>query len=199
MNQLGLRLRSLHLDVTSRNIALSENPNSGANSMRLVKVLLFLLLAFPCFGQTADIFAPSPKHTVKFDKFQYETRFRLPLNVERDNFYGGRMELVITVICPVKGKPSHYFHFVPERKLHIYDHPTLRMLVDGLLMEIKSNDIDDTAIFKLRPEQFDFISRSKTVDIQLSPFEGSLDAESIAAIRALQEAITKLPADPVPR
>lgn len=105
------------------------------------------------------------------------------------------MSLVITVICPVNGKPSHYFHFVPEDKWRVFNKPTLRMLVDTLLMEIPSNDIDETAIFKLRPEQFDFISRSKTVEIQVSSFEGSLDAESIAAIKALQEAVTKLPLD----
>jgi len=156
--------------------------------MRTMRMLLFLLLCVPVFGQ--DV----PKYEERFDKFKYESVFKLPLEVERDRFYGSRMRLIITVIYPIKGKPSHYFHFMPERPT-LYEKPTLRMLIDGLLMEIPSDQIDETAIFKLRPEQFDFISRSKKVEIQLSTFEGSLPPESIAGIKSLQDAITKLPAD----
>ncbi len=158
-----------------------------------MRMLLFLLLCIPAFGQ--DV----PQFESKFDKFKYETFFRLPLKVERDKFYGGGMRLVVAVVYPVKGKPSHYFYFIPEHPA-LYEKPTLRMLIDGLLMEIPSDQIDETAIFKLRPEQFDFISRSKKVEIQLSTFEGSLPPESIAGIKSLQDAVTKLPADrPPPR
>ena len=160
--------------------------------MRVMKALILcLLFSVPCFAQAVDIVeAPAPKYEVKYDKFQLETRFRPDAELRADDIKGVQMRMSVHIVVPDKGKPHYALSFSPSRST-LYTDPTLRILTGNFLMEIKSTQLTERPIFELRWDQFERITKSKKVELQLALFEGEIREETITAMRQMYEVANK--------
>ena len=142
-----------------------------------------------CFSQSMDCVEcweqREPSFKVRYDKFQSETtiRFTAPVRASEGD---GVLEMSATAFVPDNGgKPSILLSFSQPRQ--IYNQPTLRLLVNNHPMEFTSKDISQYAVFIIPIYDFDRIATGKTVDIQLSTFEGSLTKETLNAFKKLVE------------
>jgi len=160
-----------------------------------MRLLLLLLLAVPCWSQAVDMpEMPAPKYDVKYDKFQLATRFMLATELRADDAKGIQMKMLAHIVVPDKGKPVYALSFEPSRSV-IYSDPTLRILTGNFLMEIKSTQFTEKPLFELRWDQFEQITKSKKVEIQLAAFEGQIREDAIEALRQMYAAVTKPQAD----
>ena len=138
------------------------------------------MLSAWCFGQ-------KPEFTVEYDKFQLSTRIRGEFEVDVTNTKTQwTMRMVAIARVPDNGKPVMMLYFSMSPKW-LFNYSKLRFLVNDRLLEYQSKDIDYSAIFVIPYYDFDRIANGKTVEIQLSTFEGKLSEDTLAAFRKLVE------------
>ena len=139
------------------------------------------MLSLACLGQEPELF------TVKYDKFQKVTTIRGEFPVESSDPKDRQtMDAAVYARIPDGEKPVMAFALSIKPKW-LLDQPTLRFLVNDKLLEYSTRDIDYRIIYIVPFYDFDRIANGKTVEIQLSTFEGKLSEETLAAFRKLVE------------
>ena len=153
-----------------------------------MRFLLLLLLSTVTFGQTiqerVSKFENSKRYVVKYDKFAKETNIHF-----QTGFRSGPSMMIFATIAE-KNYFGLFFSDVVNRPL--YNHPTLKFLLDGELLTIESDEIDYSVMFLLTQEQAERIAKSKTVEMQLQGFETVWDAKTLTAFRNIVS-LTKPP------
>ena len=158
-----------------------------------MRFLLLLLLSTVTFGQTIEErvskFENSKQYGVKYDKFAKTTTVDKMLAFRNTReAYSPYTQVVVRL--SENGEAYIYLWFAKSRSY--YDRPTLKFLLDGELLAIANDDIDDTVMFPLTQEQAERIAKSKTVEMQLQGFETVWDAKTLTAFRNIVS-LTKPP------
>lgn len=155
-----------------------------------MRFLLLLLLSTVTFGQTIQErvakFENSKRYVVEYDKFDKETEISL-----QTGFRGLSMRL-IAYVSDNRKNDRLYLYFSDQFNRPLYNHPTLKFLLDGEQLTIESDEIDYSVMFPLTPEQAERIAKSKTVEMQLQGFETVWDAKTLTAFRNIVS-LTKPP------
>lgn len=151
--------------------------------MPTMKFLLMLLLVMPCAGQTvADAvkkFEKSKSYTVKYDKFQMVT------TVEFEKVLQGSLRIVAIANLFDDRSNDHFALYIRSVHGTLYNHATLRFLLDGELMEIPTDQIDYSIIVQISPAQMTRIVEAKSVEMQIASFEGKVDKDTLTRLRNL--------------
>jgi hypothetical protein len=139
--------------------------------MSCMKFLLILLLALPCVGQSMR---------VEYDKFAKETTVMFTAFVPSTNEH---LPLRMTVAVSL-GKTREYLFLLSSNNRNVlYNRETLRLLIDGQLMDIRSTDIGDQVSIRPTSVQFKRIANAKTVELQLQLFEGRLSSDTLKRLK----------------
>lgn len=161
--------------------------------MRSMKMLLLLLLLVPVtFGQSIEErvkkFENPKAYEVKYDKFQKETNVEITLKLSSKK---GFLTLYPHIVLKDDGE-YYVIMLASGGAYRFHTQPTMRFLLDGNLLELKSDDIDDIVGFSITNKDFEKIASAKLVEVQLGFFEGQFDAKTQTAFKNLYS-LTKSP------
>lgn len=152
-------------------------------------LLLILLLATIAAGQSIQdqikAFDKPKSYEVTYDKFAKETKVEIEVDLSGNRSSTPRsMTLLASATIPDEGERSYTLVMFPNNR--IYSSPTLRILIDGDLLDIESfSGIRDYAAFQVTPEQWAKIANGKVVELQLVTFETTLNKKVLSQLRNL--------------
>lgn len=154
-------------------------------------LLLLLLLSTITFGQTIEEqvkkFDKPKSYTVKYDKFAKSTTvdFETRLQAPGTGFVSTRF-LTLEISATIKDSGERRFLLWFTGQSRIYSDPTLRLLIDGKLLDLASvSGIAEYAAFSVTPKQWDKITAAKSVEVQLLTFESKFDDKLIKVMKNL--------------
>lgn len=152
-----------------------------------MKSLLFLLLLSTItFGQTiqdrVNKFDKPKDYTVRYDKFQKRTEIEFKSSIKTRTEW-----LSLNPIIWVKdgGEFDTAVFIVSSTRRDLYNYETMRLLVDGELIELKSTDIDYIIAFPVTAAFLHKIAKAKTVEMQLGLFESKFDDKTLLRFKNL--------------
>lgn len=141
-------------------------------------LLLILFLSSLAFGQSiaerVKKFENGKRYEVSYDKFQKQTKIKVPVFVSTKSKF---LELRPILRIHDDGR-SDVTLLASGGTSSFHTRPTMRLLLDGQLLELESDDIDAIVGFVVSGDDFAKIANAKLVEIQLGNFEGKLDAKS---------------------
>lgn len=143
-------------------------------------LLLIVMLSVVCLGQDVDF-------TVKYDKFQRVTTIRGEIPVKPSDPKDFQSLKMVAFARVPDGEPPQYLFYFSMTPKWLFNQPKLRLLADGLLMEYSSRDIDYSAVFIVPDYDVKHMANQKSVDLQISPFEGVIEKDSLTALKRLVE------------
>ena len=154
-------------------------------------LILCLLLAVSCAAQST---VKPPEVNVDYDKFQKVTKLRMEASLSSVAANTKRYTIDFTTVAriPDDGKPIILFYFSTSPKW-LFNQPTLRIMVNERLLEFTTDEIDNSVIYSIPLADFKLIANADTVDIQLIPFETSLDDRTLAGLKNLLTLTTPQP------
>lgn len=149
-----------------------------------------MLLSATVWGQSIQErvkkFDKPKDYKVEYDKFQKYTTVEftdVAWSTKKDSKHDGWYLTVIATISD-SGNVSFDLYFRPSSRF-LFTQATLRILYDGELMEIPSRTIGYSALYNLSPDQFQKIIASKSVEVQISIFEGKISDKTLIKMRNL--------------
>lgn len=157
-----------------------------------MKILILLLLLVPVmFGQTVAEkvakFERPKDYMVEYDKFAQHTEVAYEVAIKplrKHAPYDLRMVAAVTLQND-GGAVGYSLFFTPYGYRVLYNNDTVRLLVDGELLSIPSNDIDYSVQYELTASQFQKLASAKKIEIQLASFEGVMNAHTLLALKNL--------------
>ena len=157
-----------------------------------MRFLLLLLLSTVTFGQSipeqVKKFQDAKRYSVEYDKFQKEHIIHVDCDLKPTKTSG--VQSMIWAILGEDNSRTYALYFSAQRTL--YNQPTLRLLIDGELVEVKDDDIDYSVMISIEPDLFNRIAKAKTVEVQISSFEGIVTEKCMTAFRNIVS-LTKPP------
>lgn len=161
--------------------------------MLAMKFALLLLFAASAFGQTVEdrmkAFENPRFYSVRYDKFQKKTHVSYDALLTQGYSSLSMEEKVI-----IRDEGDAYFLFVfKARRNDFFNQPTLRLLADGKLIEMRSDTIGDIVVYIVPDLHLEKLAKAKKVEIQMNGFEGEFDEQALKCLKELYS-LTKPPA-----
>ena len=151
-----------------------------------MKFLLLLLLVTPCLGQSIEsrvkAFEDHKDFVFKYDKFKTETQVNFHDYVRVRGQYP--LSLMGIVIIDDEGENTSFGLFLSSNRT-LYKRATLRLMLDGELLEIPNNEIEYTIYVRFNRQQMNRLVNAKIVELQLASWEGKLDNDTLKKLKEL--------------